>query len=189
MIALGGWNGDSTCIDCGCEGGVVQTVLIPFCEIATVTISASRVITAITVTGTGVAGLYVHDNTNDASSYNQTGERVNNLCHQVQQEFTGEMYCLSAESNEEANAIAQSRSVVAIHELESGLKLVQGLDIYLPAGETDYTYKKSKKPTQAIVDVLSGTGAENALVRLKTTSTSRYVSAETSMTIAALAAL
>ena len=191
-LPLAGWNTVGACQDCACQGGLVKTFIIRWCLITDITIDdATRTITGFTtaVPG-GQVTEYIHDNDNDTSFFNQTGERVNNRCHQFVQESLGEYYCYNQDANEEANSLSKLDPVVAIHVLENGVKLVQGVDIYEdPANAGTYLFKRSKKPALTIMDVLSGTGAEVALVRIKVNSTANCASAVTDMTEAAILAI
>lgn len=182
-LNLNGWNGSGVCNTCGCDGGIAKTALIDFCRIADVVIDANGCITNFVLNG-GAFAVYNHDNSNDAAFYTQTGSRVNNLCHEVAQEAAGEYYCLNKDTNTEANNLSKCKDVVAVHELEAGINQVQGIETYEdPLNAGVYLWKKSKKPTQTIIDVDSQTTAGVAVVRLKVSGVSRCLSPVTSLTI------
>lgn len=186
-VDFGTW-GSGNCDDCACEGGLIQTTLHDGCNIADVAVDASGVITGFTMTTPGLSGRYVHDNENDASSYNQPAEVVQGKCKQLVQAMTGEVYCLNKDTNDEANKINKSTKVVAVHEMSSGLRLVQGIETKKES-DGSYSWKFSKKNATALADVIGGTGAESSKIVLRINSTARSVSPTTSMKMDALAAL
>ena len=166
------------------DGGIRLSYLAQCSDIASVTYT-SGVITAFVMEELGGWIKYKYDTDDDTAYYNQTGVRTNRR-HVFDQTAFIKFAGISDTTVEFANGIKDCCCLVAVHFLNDGATLVQGIE-----EDEDATagFREVKKPAKATVNVMTGTGAEEARVEVSIISQARSASATTDLTPEDLEAL
>jgi hypothetical protein len=162
---------DQECVEA--SGGVSTSYLIEGKDITDVTFDADGHITAITIDA-AAAMTEFEPLDDDTSFFNSTGERIEDN-HRFNQEYFGKFKGLDKDKIESANGLAHCCNVVAVHFLENGVSLVQGVEWVPNADPADPNWKFSKTKGKPTVNVFSGTGAESNRVEIFLRSVTRYV--------------
>jgi len=167
------------------QGGIYQSYLTE-CSNITLSGTAKDVddqITTLVMTGLGLWVKWVYDD-DDTAFYNETGERQGNL-HVFNQQAFLKFGGLTNTKRKVANGIKDCCCIVAIHFLNNGTQVVQGIEED-SSGNWRYT---SRSRAKATVSLLSGTGAEEDRAEISIDSISRAGSYVTTLDAAAIEAL
>ena len=133
------------------DGGIFETQIVDGNNIDSVVFDANGVVTSIVMGTPGQWVNYEYDD-DDSASYNQNSERANRKITITQTAFF-KFAGITATKVEFANGIKDCCKLVAIHRLNSGEGLIQGVEPY--NGGWRFTKQKAK----ATPNVLSDTGA------------------------------
>lgn len=166
------------------DGGIVKSFIAAKESITDITFDANEIITAFTMTTTGLWKEFAYDTDTDLPYYNQKGERAGNK-HTYNQEALFPFSGLNNTKRLALQALTDCCELVAIHFLSSGLAMVQGIE-FDPVSEV---YKSTKKRMKATGDFDTQTGADDDLMGIRLISQSRRLSNFTTLTEAALLAL
>lgn len=165
------------------DGGIYVSYIAPISSLTSITVAGGE-ITAFTMAAVGAFEKFVYDD-DDTAFYNQVGERQN-FKHTYTSTAFIKFAGISTAKKLAADALsACCEGLFAIHFLNNGTALVQGLDI---TAATPF-WKKSKKRLAATVSILTGTGAEEDRIEMNLISTSLLSSPFTTLTTTAVEAL
>lgn len=163
------------------DGGIYETQIVDGANIASVVFDALGQITAFVMTIIGAWVTYTYDDNNTAS-YDQTGARENKKVT-YSQVATFQYAGLSAIKIQFAQEIVVCCKLVAIHRTNSGVAMVQGIELL--NGAWAFTKEKLK----ATPNVLTETGAGEDKVVMNLNSVGRGPSPVTTLSSAAISAL
>lgn len=169
---------------CGSDGGIYLSYGTSSENIVDVTYDTDGIITGLTMANTSLWGKLTFDTDEDTAFYNQTGERTGKKHVENQQAFMS-FSQITAAKIKAANEASECCSVVFIHFLNSGVALVQGIDIDLDADE----WRTTKQPAKVTVNALSDTGDNADRIEYTIDSVGRKLSASTTLTQTAIEAL
>lgn len=174
----------TSAVECSAsDGGIYQTYLVDKDEITDVTFDASGIITGFTMAQVGQWVKYEYDD-DDTAFFNQTGERTNKK-HTVNGQAFFKFAGISATKVEFANKAKNCCGMVAIHFLNSGAVLVQGIDYDWDAT----TWKFTKQRAKVTASILTDTGANEDRVEVNINSVGKEFASTTSLTATAIEAL
>lgn len=164
------------------DGGIYESQIVSGEYIEDVTFDANGVITGFTMTELGKWVSYTYDD-DDSAFYNQTGTRANKKITYDQQAFL-KFAGMTALKIKFADSLAQCCNLVAIHRMNSGRAIVQGIDL-LPGGTWAFTKQRVKATPNALTD----TGAGEDRIEITLASVGRNMSRMTDMTKAEILAI
>lgn len=170
--------------DCiAAEGGLSHSYVTKLSNITAVTVAAG-VITGFTMASTGAWKKWSYD-TDGTSSYAQPGALNNNVFSTNQEAFV-KVKGIDAASVDAANKVKQCCDVVAIHVMNNGTRLVQGLE-YMEASGAPIKTKKGN--TRVVPSVLTDTSANESRSEYRIQGVASSFSNTTTLTDTAIAAL
>ncbi len=176
-------NSVATCVNDG--GGIARSFICNLADITAITLT-SGVISGFTMASTGLWKKLDYDK-DDTAYFNQVGARANAGAPFIATQtaflkFKG----MSNTYITVANNMKDCCNVVAIHVLNNGVRLVQGIEIDSTAVGG---FVGSKTDTRVIPSAMSDTGANQARLELLLEGTTFSLSPSTSLTDSAIAAL
>jgi hypothetical protein len=171
---------------CEPDGGLAYSYVAPLKYVSAITVT-SNVITGITMSQAGEWVRYDYDS-DGTSVYAQPGTRDANgrgktFAQQADIKFGG----ITTAYITAANAAGLKCPVVAIHVLNNGVRLVQGLE--QQAGATGGFVKSKVLEALVIPSMTSGLSTESSNMTFAITSTSRSLSMPTDLTDSEIEAL
>ena len=153
------------------DGGIRVSYIAPLSSVTSLTV-ASNEVSAFTMAGTGAWMKFVYDTDDDTAYYNQVGERTNKKHTYVQTAFlkfagidTTKRIAIDA-------LVGCCEGLVAVHFLNNGETLVQGIDV---TAATPF-WKTPKKVARVTASIMTGTGAEEDRIEISLISTSNQSS-------------
>lgn len=165
------------------DGGVYVVLLNSFENVASFVFSPTTGnITNIVMVTTGTWKKYEFDTDDDTAYYNQS--QIENS-KQVSQEGFMKFGGLTGTMVEFADGIKACCRLIGVWFYNSGITVVQGVDVDIARNEA----RKSFKPLKARVNVLSGTSAEQSRVEVFLNSTGKFFSKTTTLSQSAILAL
>lgn len=163
-----------TCV--ASDGGIKQSFLIDSAKINASGIThTSELISAITTSGNWVS--FEYDTDNDTAYYNQEGERTNNR-HVFNQTAFMSFAGIDSTKRAAVEALKNCCAVVAVHFLNNGKALIQGVELL-----TSPTWQVTKKKCKATINILTDTGANEDRIEVTLISQSRQASAFVNMDV------
>lgn len=169
-----------TCISS--NGGIFQSYVTDIANIASMTFTDGAV-SAITMATPGQWTKFVYDD-DDSAYYNQEGERTNNR-HVSNQSAMLKFAGISAANIEAAKELKNCCSLVAIHFLNSGERLIQGIEYDAVADN----FKQSRKRCRATLNVMTDTGDNEDRIEVTLESQANVESPTTTLTATDIEAL
>lgn len=139
--------------------------------------AAAGVISDIDTTAPWVA--FEFDTDDDTAYYNQEGERTNNR-HVYNQTAFMKFSGIDATKRAAAEAIKNCCALIAVHFLNNGKALVQGIEL-----GTSPAWDVTKKKLKATINIMTDTGANEDRIEVTLISQSRQASPFTTMLKAA----
>jgi len=152
------------------DGGIRVSYIAPLSSVTSVTVTSNEV-SAFTMGGTGEWMKFVYDTDDDTAYYNQVGERTNKKHPYVQTAFL-KFAGIDTTKRIAIDALVGCCGLVAVHFLNNGETLIQGIDI---TAATPF-WKTPKKVARATASIMTGTGAEEARIEVSLISTSNQSS-------------
>ncbi len=171
--------------DCSqADGGIYKSYVAECAGITAVTLDANGQITALTMSTTGLWKKWIYDGEDDTAFYNQVGVRTGN-----KHTYTGTMFSkfsgLSNDKRKFVEGLTPCCCLVAIHFLNNGLKVVQGIENIVALND----WRFSRKPVKATVSVLTDTNAGEDRIEVQLINESKNSAPYTTLTAAAIEAL
>lgn len=173
---------DQTTGLCESDGGIEISYGALCEEVLDITVDANNQITSFTLTATAAFEKFVFDD-DDTAFYNQPPERQSKKITFPQQAFM-KFEGITNDKIQAANKIKSCCCTVWVHYLNSGIALVQGIDI-----AEDGSWKLTKRKAVVSPGIFSDTGANADRVEYTIDSTGRCLSRPTTLSQTALEAL
>lgn len=164
------------------DGGIYQTQIVDGDELDDLTIDVNGQVTGITMKNVSKWVTYDYDDDNSAS-YNQNGERANKKITISQASFF-KFAGVTEPRVRFANKIRECCKLVLIHRFNSGIALIQGIDVL-----SDGTWLFSKEKAKATPNILSDVGTGEDRMELNVNSVGRSFAAVVTLTQAEIEAL
>ena len=161
--------------DCsGSDGGIFKSFLIDAAKVDASGIThVNQLVSSITTSENWVE--FRFDTDNDTAYYNQEGERTNNK-HVYNQTAFMQFSGIDETKRAAAEALKQCCAVVAVHFLNNGKVLIQGVELL-----TSPDWKITKKAAKATINILTDTGNNEDRIEVTLISQSRQASPFTTM--------
>lgn len=176
-----------TIADCISSDGGISFSYVADGTLITAVANTANVVSNFTMSETGAWKLLEYNQDDDTAYYNQVGERTNNKHIYNQAAF------MAFGGVEETKGLAIEKlknccRLVMIHFMNSGKKLVQGIEL-IEGGTAPDNWKYTKKNAKATVSIMGDTGANEDRYEITVNSQSRGASPFTSLTKTAIEAL
>lgn len=148
---------DDTCV--AADGGIYESLLVDCNEITDVVFDVNNQVSNFVMATVGAWEQYIYDD-DDSAFYNQTGARTNRkvtVTGQASIKYSGLTNTLVTFSNN----ILECCCIVAVHFLNSGIALVQGIQ-YDPVADT-WRFTKQKAKVTPTLNTNTGADEDNAV--------------------------